>query len=243
MDHFESSQATQGFENAEILEIVDHHRVGDIQTLSPVRIDCRPVGSSSTIVALRHIEAEVDIDRPIAMLLLGGLLSDTLGLRSPTTTPTDRRVVHHLAEIAGVEPDAFAREILRAGDDLVTADPARIWNRDQKSFGIRNRTFTVAQLETVVLEQLDDSVFAAFERELRADFERGSHLLSALFLTDVLKGSSWVTVCESPVAAGVLARCFGAVEPRKGWILAEGVVSRKKQIVPALMRVLSECRL
>jgi manganese-dependent inorganic pyrophosphatase len=243
IDHFESSQAVAGIEHAEIIEIIDHHRVGDIQTVSPVRVDCRPVGSASTIVALQHFEAGLEPGRTAALLLLGGLVADTLCLTSPTTTLEDRRAGAKLAAIAGVALEEFGHEVLRAGDDLLVCEPAKIWKRDQKVFGIRNRTFAVAQLETVALEELTAERLDAFAAEVSKDFEGGSHLLSLLFITDVLRGGSWVTGRESAVAGGVIEACFGAVQPRPGWTSAAGVVSRKRQIIPRLLAALAERKL
>ena len=240
IDHFESAQTVAGIEYAEILEIVDHHRVGDLQTPGPARVDCRPIGSSSSIVALRYFEADLRPEKGTAVLLLGGLVADTLCLRSPTATDVDRRVAFRLAEIIGTDLEKFGRDVLRAGDDLLTAEPRKVWNRDQKVFSIRNHTFAVAQLETVAMEELPPGRLDAFRHFLQEDFAKGAHLISLLFLTNVFTGDSWVTVCESPDAAGVVASCFGTTQPREGWTLAKGVLSRKKQIIPPLMRALAE---
>jgi len=243
VDHFESGQTAPGIEYAEILEILDHHRVGDLQTASPVRVDCRPLGSSSTIVAFKFFEAGVEPDTCISTLLLGGLLSDTLCLRSPTTTAADRDVARRLAAAAGLELETFGRRVLCAGDDLLLRDPAEIWNRDQKTFGVRNRTFAVAQLETASLEDLPPERLDAFRRHIAADFEREGRLLSLLFITDVLRCDSWMTYREGKEASGVVEQCFGKSEAKPGWILAGGVVSRKKQVVPPLVRALAERKL
>jgi manganese-dependent inorganic pyrophosphatase len=242
IDHFESSQAVVGIQHAEILEIIDHHRVGDLETSGPVRVECRPLGSSSTIVALRYFETNLKLDRATAVLLLGGLVSDTLCLRSPTTTAIDHDVAARLSKIIGVGTEEFGREVLRAGDDLLFADPAKIWKRDQKFFSVRNQAFAVAQLETVSLEELPQDRLEAFQEQLSADFSKGTHLVSLLFLTDVLTGDSWIASRESVLALGVVESCFGTTQPRPGWTLAKGVVSRKKQIVPRLLRALAEVR-
>jgi manganese-dependent inorganic pyrophosphatase len=243
VDHFESGQTAPGIEYAEILEILDHHRVGDLQTASPVRVDCRPLGSSSTIVAFKYFEAGIEPGACVATLLLGGLLSDTLCLRSPTTTAADRDVARRLSSAAGLDVETFGRRVLCAGDDLLLTDPALIWNRDQKTFGIRNRTFAVAQLETASLEDLPPERLDAFRAHLAADFDKEERLLSLLFITDVLRGDSWMTWRETPQASGAVEQCFGKAVARPGWILAKGVVSRKKQVVPPLVRALAERRL
>ena len=172
-----------------------------------------------------------------------GLGAAPPGLPGPTTGDADRKVAARLAEASGLDVDEFGLEVLRAGDDLLIAEPGKIWKRDQKVFSIRNRRFAVAQLETVSLESLPPERLDAFRARLAADFESEEYLLSLLFLTDILQGRSWVTACESAAAKGVVKTCFGANEPRPGWTLAQGIVSRKQQIIPRLMQALAECRL
>ncbi|MEM7233734.1 MAG: DHH family phosphoesterase [Planctomycetota bacterium] len=242
IDHFESSQAVDGLDHAEIVEILDHHRIGDIETDSPLRVDCRPVGSSSTIVAFNFMEAGIEPSREIATVLLGGLLADTLCLRSPTSTDYDRELAPKLAEIAGLDVADFGIEVLRAGDDLRTSEPAEIWNRDQKVFTVRNHSLAVAQLETVSLQDLPGEKLDAFRNELVNDASRRDWVLSVLFITDVLSGDSWLTFVEKPHAEGAVAQCFGTEVPREGWTLARKTVSRKKQIIPPIVKVLSERR-
>jgi len=243
VDHFESSQSAQsarGVEQAEILEIVDHHHIGDIVTTAPARVDCRPVGSTSTIIALKHEEHEVEPTSEIATLLLGGVVSDTLCLTGPTTTEIDRRIAVRLAERAGVKLQEFGLDVLRSGDDLMTAEPASIWSRDQKVFSIRNQKFAVAQLETVSLKSLPEDRLTAFRTAMLADFEQHRWLLSLLVVTDVLTGNSWITAAESGSAKGAVETSFGDKHSRPDWTLAESVVSRKKQVIPRLMQALAE---
>jgi manganese-dependent inorganic pyrophosphatase len=240
VDHFESSQSARGVEQAEILEIVDHHHIGDIVTTAPARVDCRPVGSTSTIIALKHEEHEIEPTSEIATLLLGGLVSDTLCLTGPTTTEIDRRIAVRLAERAGVELQEFGLDVLRSGDDLMTAKPASIWSRDQKVFSIRNQKFAVAQLETVSLRSLPEERLRAFRNALLADFQQNQWLLSLLVVTDVLTGDSWITAAESGAARSVLQTSFGDEHPHPDWTLAAGIVSRKKQVIPRLMQALAE---
>ena len=240
VDHFEAAQTAVGIEHAEILEILDHHRIGDIETASPARVDCRPVGSTCTIVALRYQEEEVPLDVSTATLLLGGIVADTLCLTGPTTTNIDKKIALDLEKILGTSAREFGRRVLEAGDDLLTAEPSEIWNRDQKVFTIRNRTFSVAQLETVSLKSIPTERLLEFRSCLENDFEHTDHIANMLFVTDVLTGDSWLTHVESSDAKGVVAPCFGREEPSPGWILAEKVVSRKKQIVPRLMKAFAE---
>ena len=243
IDHFETSQAVPGVEHLEIIEVVDHHRIGNIETPAPVRVDCRPIGSSASIVALNYFEANLTPDRGTSLLMLGGLCADTLALKGPTATAIDRKVAGRLAEIAGVDVETFGTSVLKAGDDLLTAIPAEIWNRDQKVFGIRNYQFAVAQLETVALDDLPDERLEQFRSELRRDFEQNDYLSSLLVVTDVLKRNSWITGIESSAADGSMRSAFGSESPKPGWLEARNIVSRKKQIIPQLMQTFAELAL
>ena len=239
VDHFERPQTVDGLDDAEVLEILDHHRVGDIQSSSPIRVECRPVGSSCTIVASEFFDNGITPDRGIATLLLGGIVADTLVLRGPTTTDSDRKIAPRLAEIAGVILETFGRDVLVAGDDLLSSEPQDIWDRDQKQFSIRNQNFAVAQLETASLEKLPSEKLNAFRELVTKDRERNNRLLSMLVLTDVLSGNSWMYSSESTDAVGVVGETFSKDEPVPEWISAPGIVSRKKQIVPRVMQALA----
>ncbi len=242
IDHFEAQQAVPGIEHLEILEIIDHHRIGDIQTASPIRVDCRPIGSSCTIVALNYFEAGLIPSPGIATLMLGGLCSDTLALTSPTTTAVDHKIASRLAEIAGLELTSFASQLFKAGDDLRTADPRKIWNRDQKFFSIRNHRFAVAQLETVSVDDLSKELLETLRDELHRDFRASGCLCSLLVLTDVIRSCSLIASFELPAVAHSTERAFQTEANESGWMLVPGLVSRKKQIIPALMGVLAELK-
>lgn len=245
VDHFECSQLATGLDDLQILEIVDHHRIGDIQTLNPVRVDCRPIGSSCSIVAMNFFEHGLQPDKSTARLMLGGLCSDTLGLTSPTTTPVDHQVAERLAVIAEVDLDSYVIDVLKAGDDLHLSVPSAIWNRDQKVFSVRNRRFAVAQLETVALEELSADRLQEFLNCLESHFSASDLLCSLLVITDVLQSRSIVAVCESADTSGAVTRLYArpadsTANASAVWLPAPGVVSRKKQIIPNLMRCLAE---
>lgn len=255
IDHFETSQLAVGCHNLEILEIIDHHRVGDIQTMNPVRVDCRPIGSSCSIVALNYFECGINPDAAIALLLLGGLCADTLALTSPTTTESDRQVADRLTKIAAVDFQEFSLAVLKAGDDLHYAPPSEIWNRDQKIFTVRNHRFAVAQLETVALDELPQERLRTFKEYLETHFSSTDLLCSLLLITDVVRGTSLMTACESPALQGCCSQLFRHLpsttqvkdrttegHPAPDWWLAPGIVSRKKQVIPSLMKHLSEFR-
>lgn len=240
VDHFEADQAVPGIDSLEIIEVIDHHRIGNIETQSPIRVDCRPIGSSCSIVALNFFEAGIEPDKATAILMLGGICADTLVLKGPTTTTVDEIVAEKLCQIADVDLQEFGRSVLLAGDDLMTSQAAKIWNRDQKVFGVRNQKFAVAQLETVALNELTEQQFEAFRDELQRDFDSNDYLTSMLVVTDVVSGNSWIAGCESKPAEGATELAFGDESPHPGWVAADNVVSRKKQIVPTLMKTFAE---
>ncbi|GAB5558381.1 MAG: putative manganese-dependent inorganic diphosphatase [Synoicihabitans sp.] len=239
VDHFERTQTVVGVDQAAIEEIVDHHRVGAIETLMPARVDCRPVGSTATIIACQFEEAGLEPKPREALLLLGALVSDTLLLTSPTTTAIDRRVGPQLAKIAGVELDFFGREVLHQNDELADGAPDKLVERDVKAFVRGEVHFGAAQLETVDLGQLtaerSEALVAALER-LR---QRSGWATAALIVTDVLKGDSRLFVADED-------------GDRRGWLLEDapvdrgrlhrGMVSRKKQLLPFLFERLDTFR-
>ena len=215
--------------------------------MNPVRVDCRPIGSSCSIVALNYFEFGIQPDAATATLLLGGLCADTLALTGPTTTESDREVADKLTAIAGVDFQKFSLAVLKAGDDLQHAAPADIWNRDQKIFTVRNHRFAVAQLETVALDELDAERLRTFKACLDSHFRTTDLLCSLLIITDVVQGTSLMTACESPDLQGCCSQLFirqpsttHLKHQPTDWWMAPGVVSRKKQVIPPLMKHLSE---
>ncbi len=231
VDHFERTQTVKGVDAARIEEIVDHHRVGGIETLMPARVDCRPVGSSATIVALQFEEAGLTPTADEAKLLLGALISDTLLLTSPTTTEIDRKLAPKLAKLAGVKLKAFGRELLAQNDELADGESDQLVQKDVKAFTRGEVGFGVAQLETVDLGIL--TVKRA--RELSAALEqlrRQSGWDSAtLIVTDVVRGDSRLLVVDSDADRAV--HLSGGEQDERGR-LCPGMVSRKKQLLPLL---------
>lgn len=240
IDHFETSQAVSGLETAEVVGVFDHHRVGDLETTAPILVDCRPVGSSCTLVALRYEEAGLEPDRAISTLLLGGISSDTLALQSPTTTDVDRRVAHTLSRKLNLNFSDFALEILKAGDDLLTVDIPSIWDRDQKKFSFRSKELSVAQLETVSLHSLPQSILVELRDSLESYHKSSGEFFSMLFVTDVVTQTSWAIGFGQAEADGLLEQAFGDTRTDSGFLLLESVVSRKKQVLPRLLESLSE---
>ena len=235
VDHFERHQAVDGLDEAEIVEIVDHHRVGALETRQPIRVDCRPVGSTATIVAMKWQEAGMALSRAEATLLLGGLLADTLLLTSPTTTDTDRKLAARLARIAGVKLVEFGRELLARNDEIVTGGIEALLERDLKEFAEGRIRFAVAQVETVDRTQVTPERLEGFEEAMRVRRERAGWDFLALLITDTLRGDSIVLIDDpDPLRFERLSggRGQAAVWPK--------CVSRKKQFLPVLLEQLAQ---
>jgi len=224
LDHNEYSQAVDGIEQADILEIIDHHRLGAISTLKPVKFLNDPVGSTSTIVANKFIEACVEPTPSTAGLLLAGILSDTLVMKLSTTTPADIRAADYLAGIAGVDPAEFGPELIRRGMDLDSLPKEELLTRDMKRYNLFGRSIMVSQVMT--------SSFAFAESqadEIRAELEHlrtttGVDCFFALF-TNVFANASDL------FAAGDEA-CISKLDLRDQPVRLEGVMSRKKDFIP-----------
>jgi manganese-dependent inorganic pyrophosphatase len=230
LDHNELAQSAPGVAEAAVVEIVDHHRVGDVQTAGPILFLNLPVGSTATIVAERYRELGVTPPAGMAGVLLSAVLTDTVLLKSPTTTDTDREVADRLARLAGVEIQPFGLEMFRARSSRSGFAPDDTVRNDLKEYRAGQLSIAVAQVETVdAAEYLDraDELATALER-LRAS--RG-YDLAMLLVTDVLREGSEV------FAAGktrVAERGLG-VDLSSGSAWMDGVLSRKKQIAPRLL--------
>jgi manganese-dependent inorganic pyrophosphatase len=241
VDHNEPGQALGSLEEAELLEILDHHRLGNISTHTPIRFTVDIVGSTSTLVTERIEDAGLSATPQVAGILLAGMLSDTLILTSPTTTVRDRRAAERLARWAFVKNgplpgetiQSFGQQVLRSGAGLETRDPAEIVSSDLKVYEAGGLTFAAAQVEVTNLLQLDDHLKAlsiALE-----DLRTGRNLNFALLMvTDVVKNSSRLMLVNEPP---ILADLPYPKQP-DGTRLAEGVVSRKKQLLPVILGLL-----
>lgn len=234
VDHNEFSQAVKGVEEAEVVEIIDHHRLsGDLVTREPVRFINEPVGSTSTIVARRFREMGLEPDAATAMCLCAGMISDTLNLTSPTTTDVDRELLQWLAQLANIEPDQFAEDFFASGSLLVQGTPADIVGMDRKEFCEENVTVSLSQVEEVSLTAFE-SRREELLQELRRILAEKNHVLAALLVTDVLEHNSiLLAVGHEKVIAALPYRALG-----NDCFAAPGVVSRKKQLFPAVCRAL-----
>ena len=237
VDHNEKSQAVDNINEAEILEIIDHHRIGSLETISPVYFRNQPLGCTSTIIYQMFQEKNIEIPAHIAGLLLSAILSDTLMFRSPTCTQLDILAAEALARIASVDIETHAKNMFKAGSDFKNKTTEEIFYSDFKVFHAENVDFGVAQISAMSREELDKvgEKIRPFMKEVL-----GEKRLDMVYvmLTDILEESSKV-IFEGHDAGKILAEAFEKEEDEKG-ILLEGIVSRKKQMIPTLINAMAE---
>jgi len=239
VDHVERSQSIAGFDLAEIVEIIDHHRLCDVETLNPVRIDCRPIGSTASILALQFREAGKAPAPSQARLLLGALVSDTLLLTSPTTTAIDWELAVWLAGLAQVALNDWGREVLAQNDELADGDADKLVMKDCKEFTHGDCRFRAAQIETVSLDLLTAKRREELQQACdRARSATGAALL-VLMVTDVFRSDSRLLISDSNRKR---ARHLLQVEDLAEGKAAPGWVSRKKQLLPYLLGQLASWR-
>ncbi|WP_231187575.1 manganese-dependent inorganic pyrophosphatase [Haladaptatus sp. DYF46] len=233
VDHNEYSQTVPGAQDAKIVEVVDHHRIGDVKTGDPIFFRTEPVGSTATILTRLYDDAGETIDTQTAGLLLSGLLSDTVVLRSPTTTDRDRVVADRLAEIAGVDTEEYGKELLQRKSKIGEKSPREMVLSDFKEFEFGSDRVGIGQVETVepavVLDQRDD-VLAAMD-DVTA--ERG-YTAFVLLVTDLLEEDTTALIAGSAVDT-VEEGLDTTFTDREAFL--PGVMSRKKQVVPPLETV------
>ena len=238
VDHNEATQAVEGFEQAEILEIIDHHRIGSLETSGPVYFRNQPVGCTATIVTQMYDENGVEIPQQTAGLLLGAILSDTLAFRSPPCTPVDVNTAKRLAKIAGVDIEEFANEMFEAGERLAGKTAEEVFLQDFKVFMCGDIRFGVAQGSYMTRKNLYGA-----EKLLNPYLEEARNKQNVedlyVLLTDVPKEES-VVICTGRYAGEVLAEGFDTQPTEDGSWTLPGVVSRKKQFIPALMAAYQE---
>ena len=238
VDHNEATQAVEGFDQAEILEIIDHHRIGSLETSGPVYFRNQPVGCTATIVTQMYDENGVTIPQKTAGLLLAAILSDTLVFRSPTCTPIDVNAATRLAKIAGVDINEFANEMFEAGEKLDGKTAEEVFLQDFKVFMCGDIRFGVAQGSYMTRKNLQ-----AAQALLQPYLEEARNKQNVedlyMLLTDVPKEES-VVICTGRYAAEVLSNGFESRPAADGSWTLPGVVSRKKQFIPAMMSAYQE---
>jgi manganese-dependent inorganic pyrophosphatase len=233
VDHAEQAQSVPGVEEAEIVEILDHHHIGSIETRVPVTATFDPVGSTATLVIERFRQNGMEPSRPTAVMLLGAILSDTVILNSPTTTQRDHGVVEYLGRVLALDTTEFGRDMFEATSDVSEVPADQIVSRDAKEYQLRNgQTICIAQIETVgkTLLERKDELLAAMGRTQSSK----GYLFFALMVTDILsKGTDLLVAGDK----GAVERTFG--RPAQDSVIElPGVMSRKKQVAPKLLAAL-----
>ena len=237
VDHNEQSQAVDGLENAEILEIIDHHRLRAIETMSPVYFRNQPLGCPATIIYQLYMEQGVEIPKQIAGLLCAAILSDTLMFRSPTCTAIDKMAAENLAAKAEIEIKSFATEMFRAGSNLKMKSPEAIFYQDFKKFDMNGKNIGIGQINSLDAAELADIRERLVTYLDKAYNEHGMDIIYFMF-TNIIEESTEI-VAKGPEAEELISEAF-EVPVEDGTAVLRGVVSRKKQFVPPLMETLNQ---
>ena len=231
VDHTEKTQAPDDIDEATVVGVVDHHKLGDLTTSTPLECWIRPVGCSNTIIKMMYDFYGVEIPKNIAGLMLGAILSDTVIFKSPTCTTADIKCVEVLAEIAGIEDyKAFGMEMFKV-KSAVEGTPARdLVMRDFKDFNMNGNLVGIGQLEVIDLAVFDD-IKADLEADIAKLKEEGKRHSVLLLLTDIMKEGSQMLIASDD--EGIIEKAYG-IAPEASRVWLDGVLSRKKQVVPPL---------
>ena len=223
-----------GLDEADILEIVDHHKIGDLTTNQPINFRNMTVGSTNTIIYSLYKENKIEIPKDIAGLMISGILSDTLALTSPTTTSLDRTVVASLANIIGFDFNEFATEMFKAGTSLEGKTKNEIVNEDIKTFQVDDKKIAISQVFTLNFEEIlnEKDEYIKIIEDIKVNKECD---LVLLCVTDIIKNGSYIFYTEDNKEQIGLA--FNIEDIHQGYYLPE-FVSRKKQIVPNIMDII-----
>ncbi|MEG0021740.1 MAG: putative manganese-dependent inorganic diphosphatase [Bacilli bacterium] len=230
VDHNEYEQSIDGLDEAEIVEIVDHHKIGSIGTSSPINFRNMPVGSSNTIVYMLFKENGIAIPENIAGLMLSGIISDTLLFASPTTTEIDKSTVKKLSKLANVDYNKYGMEMFKAGSSLKGKTEEEIFYTDFKNFTVEGKKIGISQISTVSVSDITEKE-EKYISLINSIAKNNDYYILALFVTDILSNGSFIYFNDSSL--DILDNCFG-LELKQGKYL-EGIVSRKKQVIPVIM--------
>ena len=237
VDHNEKTQAVDGIGGADILEIIDHHRIGSLETMSPVFFRNQPLGCTATIIYQMYQEQKVAIDKKVAGLLCSAILSDTLMYRSPTCTPLDKAVAEELAQIADINIEEHAKAMFQAGSDFGSKTPEEIFYKDFKTFSQDGVEFGVGQLSAMTqeeLEQVRDKLLPYLRDVL---VERKIEMVFVM-LTNIIEETTYL-ICAGEKADDLVEKAYH-VHKEGDYHVLKGVVSRKKQLIPMFMSAMQE---
>lgn len=237
VDHNEKSQAVDNIDGSEILEIIDHHRLGSLETMAPVFFRNQPLGCTATIIYQMYREQGVEITKEIAGLLCSAILSDTLMYRSPTCTEVDHIVAEELALIAGIQTVEYAKAMFQAGSDFSSKTEEEIFYQDFKAFCSNGTDFGVGQISAMTQEELDQ-VKEKLQPYLQQVIAERKVSMVFVMLTNILEENTYL-ICAGEGAEELVQNAYH-VHEENGYYLLKGVVSRKKQLIPMFMSVLQE---
>ncbi|MBQ7707664.1 MAG: putative manganese-dependent inorganic diphosphatase [Lachnospiraceae bacterium] len=235
VDHNERTQAVSGIENSEILEIIDHHRIGTIETINPVYFRNQPVGCTGTIMYQMYCEQGVKPPKDMAGLMCAAIISDTLMFRSPTCTPLDKEAAEALAKIAEIDMEAFAMNMFAAGSALADKTPEEIFYQDYKTFDVEDVTFGVGQISSMNKKELS-RLAKEMDEYLKEKYTASKCDMIFFVMTNILEEGSNI-LCYGDDSVRLVSDAF-ELEMTGNSCYLEGVVSRKKQIVPRLVETL-----
>jgi manganese-dependent inorganic pyrophosphatase len=234
VDHNEPSQAIEGIENYKILEIIDHHRLGNLSTSYPIMFINRVVGATCTIITNLYREQKIPLEKPIASILLCAILTDTLALKSATTTEVDIEAAEYLSTITGLDIQNLVTDLQAAANKVVAMPADELISLDAKKYTENSQAFCVSQIEiddTAALMERKDEISAALENAR----VKGEYLFAALLVTDITTLDSLLFVAGSKTFTALITFPVAA----KGIYELKGVVSRKKQLMPLLTELVS----
>ena len=237
VDHNEKTQAVDNIDAAEILEIIDHHRLGSLETLQPIMFRNQPVGCTATIMYQMYTEKALEISPAIAGLLCSAIISDTLMFRSPTCTSADKMAAGALALIAGINIEEHAKEMFTAGSNLRGKTAEVIFYQDFKRFTADDTNFGVGQISSMNEEELKD-LKKRLIPFMKKECGKNGITMVFIMLTNILDESSEI-ICYGDGSGKLVEDAFGVKEEEGGYIL-QGVVSRKKQLIPAFIGTLQQ---
>ncbi len=233
VDHNDANQSADNIGNAKVLKVVDHHCV-NFSVANPLYYRAEPVGCTATVLYKLYKENDVEIDKKTATLMLSAIASDTLVLKSPTTTEYDKKVVKNLEEITGLDVNVYGVDMLKAGTDISEFTPEQVINIDSKLFEQSNKKFRIAQVNTADL----DSIFknqAYFEQAINEDIKKENLDFYVFAATDIINSNSKIISLGND--APVVEKAFG-VPVDNNTAMLENVVSRKKQMLPPILDAL-----
>lgn len=237
VDHNERTQAIDGIEEADILEIIDHHRIGNLETTGPVYFRNQPLGCTATIIYQMYQESQITPSKETAGLLCAAIISDTLLFQSPTCTPMDEATARTLSQIAGINIDEFAKEMFKAGSNLANKSVSEICFQDFKEFHVNELTFGVGQINSMSREELQE-IQEKVSPELSKVLKESGLDMVFFMLTNIVDQSTELLCCGTSARKTVID-AFELPEDVERIVL-NGVVSRKKQLIPTLVSELQQ---